>query len=821
MDPARGCSPGVESPLVVPLASVGLESIPQVGGKNASLGELIRHLRPAGVQVPSGFATTTAAYRLFLQANGLDQPLQALLSGLDATDLSALRQAGARARALILGAPLPDPLVVAIRQAYQELLIEAGDDASLPMAVRSSATAEDLPDASFAGQQETVLNVVGEPALLDACRVCFASLFTDRALSYRQEHGFNPVTVALSVGVQRLVRSDQACAGVMFSLDPDSGFPGVVLVSGSWGLGELVVQGAVNPDEWLVLKSTLEQGYAPILRRRLGRKEQRRVSMPTPSGPVLLDQPVPGPERDRYCLTEVEVLRLARWAVAIERHYSEDRGVLTPMDIEWAKDGPSGQLFILQARPETGHLQRRPWLDRRWELEPHGLTPILTGRAIGSAVVQGRVRLLAGPAEIERFQSGDVLVTGRTDPDWEPIMRIAAGIITDQGGTTCHAAILARELGVPAIVGTVEATHRLQDGAPVTLSCCQGEVGSVYEGWLPFRLVEERPEPLVPTRTRLLLNVADPSAVLGLASLPCGGVGLARLEFIMVHQLRAHPLALLHPDKVEDPLERAQLQALSAGYPSPWAYGLDRLVEGMAMIGAAFHPRPVLLRFSDFKSNEYGALLGGRWFEPREENPMLGWRGAIRYGSAAYAEAFALECAAIREVRQRLGLRAVVPMVPFIRTPQEADQVLEAMDRHGLRRGEDGLEIYAMVELPSAVFHLQALADRFDGFSIGSNDLTQFTLGLDRDSALVSGGFDANDPAVLELITLAIRTAHRCGRPIGICGEAPATSPALLSLLLKEGIDSISVQPDALLSVHRQVAALEASGMTGVQAACS
>ena len=666
-----------------------------------------------------------------------------------------------------------------------------------------------------------MLHVVGEDALLAACRTCLASLFTDRALSYRQEHGFNPATVALSVGVQRLVRSDQACAGVVFSLDPESGCPGVVLVSGSWGLGDLVVQGAVNPDEWLVLKSTLQQGYAPILRRRLGRKEQRRVTVSGASGATLSDQPVPEADRARFCLSDAEVLRLARWAVAIERHTSEERGVLTPMDIEWAKDGPGGPLYILQARPETGHLHRRPWLDRRWELESHQLTPLVTGRAIGTAVVHGRVRKLASPAEIGRFQRGDVLVTGRTDPDWEPILRLAAGIITDRGGSTCHAAILARELGVPAVVGTVDATRRLEDGAPVTLSCCQGDVGAVYGGWLPFRLVEERPEPLLPTRTRLQLNVADPSLALGLGSLPCSGVGLARLEFILVHQLRAHPLALLHPERVEDPVERAQLEALVATADIPWHFGLERLVEGMAMIGAAFHPRPVLVRFSDFKSNEYRALLGGRWFEPEEENPMLGWRGAIRYGSEAYGEAFALECAAIREVRQRHGLRGVMPMVPFIRTPREADQVLEAMERHGLRRGQDGLEVHAMVEVPSAVLHLQALADRFDGFSIGSNDLTQFTLGLDRDSALVSAAFDAADPAVLELITMAIRTAHRCGRPIGICGEAPVTSPALLRLLLREGIDSISVQPDALLALHRQVASIEQAQVQATQAGSS
>ena len=809
MNPGRGSLPAVDPALVLPLASVGLEDIALVGGKNASLGELIRHLQPAGIRVPPGFATTTAAYRLFLQANGLEPSLQELLGGLDARDLGALRRAGARARALILDAPLPESLVQAIRAAHQQLIAASGGDPALPLAVRSSATAEDLPEASFAGQQDTVLDVVGEAALLAACRRCLASLFTDRAIAYRQEHGFNPTSVALSVGVQQLVRSDQGCAGVMFSLDPESGSAAVVLVSGAWGLGELVVQGAVQPDEWLVLKSTLAQGYAPILRHRLGAKQTRRLSVLTAGGRELVDQPVPETLQQQFCLNEEEVLRLAGWAVAIERHYSEERGVLTPMDIEWAKDGPTGALFILQARPETGSRQRRPWLDRRWELDPHGVAPLISGRAIGSAVVHGRVRRLASPAEIERFQSGDVLVTGRTDPDWEPILRLAAAIVTDQGGATCHAAILARELGVPAIVGTLEATQRLEDGAPVTVSCCQGEIGAVYPGWLPFRLVEERAEALAPTRTRLLLNVADPATVLGLGTLPCAGVGLARLEFILVHQLRAHPMALLHPERVRDGGERERLAAITAPFASGWAYGLDRLLEGMAMIGGTFHPRPVLLRFSDFKSNEYKALLGGRWFEPQEENPMLGWRGAIRYGSEAYAEAFALECAAIAAARQRLGLRSLMPMVPFIRTPQEADRVLEAMARHGLRRGEDGLQIHAMIELPSAVFHLRALADRFDGFSIGSNDLTQFTLGLDRDSALVSDAFATDDPAVLELITLAIRTAHRCGRPIGICGEAPVSCPTLLQLLVQEGIDSISVSPDGLLSLHRQLLALE------------
>lgn len=815
-----GCSgfSGVDHPLVLPLASVGLEDMALVGGKNASLGELIRHLQSDGIQVPPGFATTTAAYRLFLQANGLEQPLQELLGGLDATDLAALQRVGARARALMLAAPLPDPLVLAIREAHQQLIAVSGGDPALPLAVRSSATAEDLPEASFAGQQDTLLDVVGDEALLEACRQCLASLFTDRAIAYRQEHGFDPATVALSVGVQQLVRSDQGCAGVMFSLDPESGSPAVVLVSGAWGLGELVVQGAIQPDEWLVLKATLAQGYAPILRRRLGTKEKRRRSLTAAGSRERVDQPVPEALQQQFCLSEEEVLQLARWAVAIERHYSEERGVLTPMDIEWAKDGPTGALFILQARPETGSRHRRPWLDRRWELDPHAVEPLISGRAIGSAVAHGRVRLLASAAEIEQFQSGDVLVTGRTDPAWEPILRLAAAIVTDQGGATCHAAILARELGVPAIVGTREATRRLKDGEPVTVSCCQGEVGAVYPGWLPYRLLEERPEALPPTRTQLRLNVADPATVLGLGSLPCAGVGLARLEFILVRQLRAHPLALLHPERVQDASERQQLAAITAPFASGWAYGLDRLLEGMAMIGAAFHPRPVLLRFSDFKSNEYRALLGGRWFEPQEENPMLGWRGAIRYGSEAYGEAFALECAAIVAARQRLGLRALMPMVPFIRTPQEADRVLEAMARHGLRRGEDGLEIHAMIELPSAVFHLRALADRFDGFSIGSNDLTQYTLGLDRDSALVSEAFAADDPAVLELISLAIRTAHRCGRPIGICGEAPVSCPALLQLLVQEGIDSISVQPDALQSLHRQLLALEAVTLLDPQA---
>ena len=800
---------GTATALVLPFERVGIAAIPQVGGKNASLGEMIRELTSLGVRVPPGFATTAAAWRRLLAANGLEERLGALLDGLDVDDLSALQAAGAEARALVLAAELPADLVAEVLSAYRAMGTAAGPAA---VAVRSSATAEDLPTASFAGQQETFLNVCGEAALLAACRRCFASLFTDRAISYRQLNGFSHRAVALSIGVQRMVRADRASSGVMFSIDTETGFRETVLITAAWGLGENVVQGAVTPDEWLVFKPTLATGHRPILSRRLGSKAIRMVLAEPGTGgegPAVRNETVPLEQQRQWALTEEEVLTLARWAVTIEGHYTALRGVFSPMDIEWAKDGLSGELFILQARPETVQSQRGGAVLRQWHLEPHGVVPILSGRAIGDGVSSGRARRISSPKEIGRFQDGDLLVTVRTDPDWEPILKKARGVVTDQGGRTCHAAIIAREMGITAIVGTGEATRKLADGQLITLSCCEGEAGYVYPGALPFHLEERDLGELPPTRTRILMNVGNPQEAFQQAAIPCDGVGLARLEFIIANHIRVHPLALLEPERVKDPAEREAIAALIRGYDQPADYYVDLLAQGMARIAAAFHPRPVILRFSDFKSNEYARLLGGEAFEPKEENPMLGWRGASRYSAAAFREAFALECRALRRVREGMGLTNVIPMVPFCRTPEEGDRVLAEMARHGLRRGQNGLQVYVMCELPSNVIGAAAFAERFDGFSIGSNDLTQLTLGLDRDSALVAELFDERHETVKAMIRLAIQTAKACGRPIGLCGQAPSDYPEFARFLVEEGIDSISLNPDAVVATRIAIAELE------------
>ncbi|MFN9529878.1 MAG: phosphoenolpyruvate synthase [Cyanobacteriota bacterium] len=795
--------------LVVPFDQVGLSAIPEVGGKNASLGEMIRSLKPQGVQVPDGFATTAAAYRLFLAANELGPALDRALAGLDVSDLGALQAAGRACRELVLSATLPSVLVEQILEAYGSM---AADQGSTPaVAVRSSATAEDLPEASFAGQQETFLHVVGEAALLRATQRCYASLFTDRAISYRQHHGFRHDEVALSVGVQEMVRSDLAAAGVMFTLDTETGFRDVVLLTAAYGLGENVVQGAVNPDEWLIHKPTLAQGFAPIISRQLGSKALRMVySEDRPGeGQAVSNQPVPEAERQRYALTDAEALTLARWACVIESHYSAQRGTPTPMDLEWAKDGLSGELFILQARPETVESLRGGAVLRSWHLLAEGGEPIVTGRAIGASISSGSARVIQDPSEIDRFQPGELLITRRTDPDWEPILKKAKGVVTDQGGRTCHAAIIAREMGITAIVGTGEATQRIQDGQPITVSCCEGDVGQVYPGLLDFEVQEQTLDNLPATRTQVLMNVGNPEEAFQLAAIPCDGVGLARLEFIIANQIKVHPLALLAPEKIASPQERDQIAQLTSGYGTPGEYYVDLLSQGMARIAAAFYPKPVILRFSDFKSNEYARLLGGAAFEPKEENQMIGWRGASRYVSAAFREAFALECQALRRVREGMGLVNVIPMIPFCRTPEEADRVLAEMASQGLVRGEKGLQVYVMCELPSNVVAAEAFAERFDGFSIGSNDLTQLTLGLDRDSALIADLFDERHPAVKTMIRLAIETAHRCGRKIGICGQAPSDYPEFARFLVELGIDSISLNPDAVLATRLRIAAME------------
>jgi len=793
--------------LVVPFAAVGIGAIAEVGGKNASLGEMIRELAGQGVRVPGGFATTAAAYSHLLRSNDLRTPLQDLLQNLDADDLGALQAAGKAARNLLLNTTLPADLSEAILAAYREL---ATLDGVLPaVAVRSSATAEDLPDASFAGQQETFLNIQGEAALLQACRRCYASLFTDRAISYRQLNGFDHLEVALSIGVQRMVRSDLACAGVMFSIDTETGFRDAVLLTAAYGLGENVVQGAVNPDEVLIFKPTLEQGFAPILSKRLGSKAIRMVY--GEAGITVTNEPVPEAEFNRFALSDDECLTLARWACQIERHYSAKRGAPTPMDIEWAKDGLTGELFILQARPETVQSRQQQAVLRSWHLEPHQAQTLVSGRAIGASVSSGVARVIKDPGEISRFEAGDLLITERTDPDWEPILKRASGVVTDQGGRTCHAAIIAREMGITAIVGTGDGTQRIHDGDAITISCCEGDVGRVYRGNLPFSVTEQAIDDLPATRTRILINVGNPEEAFNLAAIPCDGVGLARLEFIIANHIKVHPLALLQPERVADAQQRQQIARLTAGHTSPAEYYVDLLAQGMARIAAAFYPRPVILRFSDFKSNEYARLLGGAAFEPNEENPMLGWRGASRYYAPVFRAAFALECQALKRVRDAMGLTNVIPMVPFCRTPEEGDRVLAEMARSGLVRGENGLEVYVMCELPSNVIAAEAFAERFDGFSIGSNDLTQLTLGLDRDSALVAELFDERHPAVKAMIRLAIQSAKRCGRKIGICGQAPSDYPDFARFLVEEGIDSISLNPDAVIATRLEVARIEAS----------
>ena len=799
----------VDAALVVPLAQVGIGAVAQVGGKNASLGEMIRELSKEGVQVPGGFATTALAYRNLLSANKLVAPLKGLLAQLDTGDLQALQDAGLEARRLVLQADLPPELEQAILAAYAALGAPA-------VAVRSSATAEDLPEASFAGQQETFLNIQGDRALLEACRRCYASLFTDRAIVYRQQHGYDHLEVALSIGVQRMVRSDLACSGVMFSIDTETGFQDAVLLTAAYGLGENVVQGVVNPDEFLIHKPTLELGFAPIVCKRLGSKNLRLVLNPSGCAEAGAGHPVGNEavslaEQERYALSDQEALQLARLAVLVERHYSAKRGVQTPMDLEWAKDGISGELFILQARPETVQSQRGQAVLQTWRLDPHQVSPLVCGSAVGTSVSHGHARVIGDPSEIQRFEEGDVLVTRRTDPDWEPILKKARGVITDQGGRTCHAAIIAREMGITAVVGTGDGTSRIKDGQTITLSCCEGEEGRVYPGHVPYRMEEQAIADLPPTRTQILINLGSPDEAFKLAAIPCDGVGLARLEFIIANQIRIHPLALLEPDRVRDQGQRQQIAALTRGYDPPCEYYVDRLSQGMARIAAAFYPKPVILRFSDFKSNEYAQLLGGASFEPVEANPMLGWRGASRYCAEAFRPAFGLECQALKRVREVMGLVNAIPMVPFCRTPQEGDRVLDAMAAEGLVRGENGLEVYVMAELPSNVLAAEAFAQRFDGFSIGTNDLTQLTLGVDRDSALVAPLFDEADPSVMALVQMAIRTAKRCGRKIGICGQAPSDHPAFVRFLVKEGIDSISLNPDAVISTRLEVARIEAS----------
>lgn len=792
----------MNSPRVLWFEKLNAGDVARVGGKNASLGELIQALSGHGIRVPAGFATTADAYRELVAANDLTGRIQAELAAWKSGG-KTLEQAGRAIRRLFLKARFPEPLTAEILGAYRELSRRYGTEEA-DVAVRSSATAEDLPTASFAGQQETFLNVSGEEELLAACQRCFASLFTDRAISYREEKRFSHLEIALSIGIQKMVRSDRGGAGVMFTLDTETGFPDVVLINAAWGLGETVVQGTVTPDQYTVFKPLLDQpGARPVLEKKLGTKRHKLVYASGGSR-ATVNVETSKRERSTYVLDDEEILALARWAQAVERHYG------APMDLEWAKDGETGELFIVQARPETVQSQKRPAALQTFRLKGKG-RKLAAGLAVGEGIAAGRVCRVLHATEIDQVVEGSILVTEMTDPDWVPIMKKVAGIVTDLGGRTCHAAIIARELGIPAIVGTGNGTRVLRGAREVTISCAEGDQGNVYEGILPFEATEVDLKDLPATRTEILLNLADPASAFRWWRLPHDGIGLARMEFIISNLIRVHPMALVRFEQVTDGEARRQIRELTRGYVLRTAYFVDRLAQGIAKIAASCWPNPVIVRMSDFKTNEYAELIGGRDFEPHEENPMIGWRGASRYYDPRYREGFALECRALRQVREEIGLRNVVIMIPFCRTLDEADRVLAELAANGLERGKDGLEIYVMCEIPSNVLLAGEFAARFDGFSIGSNDLTQLTLGVDRDASDLAHLFDERNPAVTMLIRQVIAAAHAAGRKVGICGQAPSDYPDFAELLVEAGIDSISLNPDSVPEVRRRVAAVEAA----------
>jgi pyruvate, water dikinase len=788
------------------LKDLRLADLDQVGGKNASLGEMIGGLAAAGIRVPGGFATTAAAYRAFLDANRLEQRIAERLKRLDPNDVTALAQCGAEIRGWIAAGAFPDDLLESITSYYHKLEEESGSEISF--AVRSSATAEDLPDASFAGQQETYLNVRGLDPVLAAIRQVYASLYNDRAISYRVHHGFEHGSVALSAAVQRMVRSDLGASGVMFTLDTESGFRDVVFITSSWGLGEMVVQGAVNPDEFYVHKPMLERGRPAIVRRSLGSKLQKMVfSEVTSAGRSTRTLEVAEGDRDRFSLADADVLELARIACAIEKHYRR------PMDIEWARDGQDGRLYILQARPETVKSRSRPDTEERYQLRGSGKV-LASGRAIGHKIGAGAVRNVADASHMDKVRKGDVLVTDMTDPNWEPVMKLASAIVTNRGGRTCHAAIIARELGIPAVVGCGDATARLRDGQAVTVSCAEGDTGNVYAGLLPFEISTSVRGELPPIPVKIALNVGNPQLAFSFAQLPNAGVGLARLEFIINNEIGVHPRACIEYPDLPAPL-RAEVAQAARGYADPTTFFREKMVEGVATIAAAFWPKPVIVRLSDFKSNEYKKLIGGARYEPDEENPMLGFRGASRYVAPEFRACFELECAAMRKVREELGFGNVEIMVPFVRTLDEARRVVELLAANGLKRGEHGLRLIMMCELPSNAILADAFLEYFDGFSIGSNDLTQLTLGLDRDSGLVADLFDERDPAVKGMLELAIRACRRQGKYVGICGQGPSDHPDLAHWLMEQGIGSLSLNPDTVVSTWLSLAETPAPAGSG------
>ncbi|MEN8260183.1 MAG: phosphoenolpyruvate synthase [Pseudomonadota bacterium] len=787
--------------------SFSLDDVPLVGGKNASLGELYRELSPQGVKIPNGFAVTAEAYRHLLDMAEGWSLLHEALDKLDPGNVDDLAGRGLLAREIVYGAPLPEELKQEIIDAYRTLQAEYGP--TLSVAVRSSATAEDLPTASFAGQQDTYLNVKGEEALIEACKRCFASLFTDRAIHYRIDQGFDHFQVALSISIMKMVRSDLSASGVMFSLDTESGFRDAVFITAAYGLGENIVQGAVNPDEFYVHKPTFQQGHRAVLRRVLGAKKIKMVYNGGDTRQSTRNVVTPQEERERFCIDDDDVLSLAEYAIKIEKHYSAKAGHDKPMDMEWAKDGLDGEIYVVQARPETVASQRQGTFLEQHRLKGKVPMPLTTGRSVGNKIAAGNVRVIANVGRLSDFRAGEVLVADTTTPDWEPVMKTAAAIVTNRGGRTCHAAIIARELGIPAVIGCNDATRTLADGTLVTVSCAEGDIGKVYPGALEHEVLRTKLSNQARPATKIMINLGNPDLAFKTSLLPNDGVGLARLEFIISESIKAHPMALLHPEKVLDPKERGALEQLTRHHKTPADFFIERLSEGVGTIGAAFYPKPVVVRMSDFKSNEYATLLGGRWFESEEANPMIGFRGASRYTHPAYAEGFALECAAMKRVREDMGLINVKLMIPFCRRVEEGRRVLERMAQLGLERGKNGLEIYVMCEIPNNVIQIDAFAQLFDGFSIGSNDLTQLTLGVDRDSEILADAFDEQDPGVKEMIRMAVEGARRNGSHSGICGQAPSDYPEMAEFLVEIGIDSMSLNPDTVISTTQSVLEVE------------
>jgi pyruvate,water dikinase len=789
---------------------IGIDDVPLVGGKNASLGEMYQNLTAEDVRVPNGFAVTAEAYRYVLEHNNAWQPLHAALDGLDPDNIRDLQARGEKARAIVYGCQLPDDLKAAILQGYAQLKREYGE--SISLAVRSSATAEDSPEASFAGQNDTYLNIASDDALLDGYKRCLASNFTDRSIHYKYDNNFDYYKVYLSVVVMKMVRSDIGASGVMFSLDTETGFKDVVFVNAALGLGENVVQGTIDPDSFYAHKPSFIMGYRAVLKRRLGSKEKKMIFTDTlNTGNIAVEYTenidTSSEERNHYCITDADVMVLTDYAIKVENHYSNKAGFYKPMDMEWAKDGIDGYLYMVQARPETVASQKKGAVLEIYHLKERSAV-LLRGRAVGTKIGAGKARIINDVKHLSDFQPGEVLVADTTTPDWEPVMKTAAAIVTNRGGRTCHAAIVSRELGIPAIVGTESATEAIKTSQAITISCAEGETGNVYEGILDFDVQQTDLSQLGHPKTKIMMNLGNPDQAFSLASLPLDGIGLARMEFIISEYIKVHPMAIKHPEKV-DAATREKIAAISLAYESTEDFFVKTLAEGVATIAAAVYPKPCVVRMSDFKSNEYATLLGGTFFEPEEGNPMIGFRGASRYAHPAYAEGFALECAAMKRVRDEMGLNNVKLMIPFCRRVQEGEKVLEAMAAHGLKRGDNGLEIYVMCEIPNNVILIDAFAKLFDGFSIGSNDLTQLTLGVDRDSEIVAFDFDERDPGVKEMIRLAVEGARRNGRHSGLCGQAPSDYPEMAEYLVELGIDSMSLNPDTVLTTTRLVLEVE------------